>query len=165
MKQQKTDFDKLDKQILELLVADGRITFKEVGIKLGVDERLAARRVARLEKEGVIRSFTVDIDWARLGMNADIWVGTRTGVGRELREKLFGYIATNPNIVEAFSAVGTYEYLLHAICEDLHEFRSQIGTPLEQLTAGLATSIITETIKPFDIKPLLKSAFEKTLSE
>jgi DNA-binding Lrp family transcriptional regulator len=165
LRQKKTDWDKLDMQILELLASDGRMTFKEAGKRLGIDERLAARRVDRLHKEGVIRGFTVSIDWEKLGMKADIWVGTRTGVGKELREKLFGFIASNPNIVEASSAVGNYEYVFHIICSDLHEFRSQIGTPLEPLTAGLSASIITESIKPFEIRPLLRSAFKKILGD
>ncbi len=165
MRLKKDHLDTLDKKLLELLVDDGRITFKELGKRLGIDERLAARRVERLQEIGVIRGFSANINWAKMGMTADVWVGTRTGVGKELREKLFDYIANNPNIVEAASAVGAYEYVFHAICGDLFEFRSRIGTPLEPLTAGLSASVITETIKPFTSKQLLESAFRKILAE
>jgi Lrp/AsnC family leucine-responsive transcriptional regulator len=165
MRQKKINLDSLDMKILESLADDGRITFKELGKKIGIDERLVARRMDRLQKEGIIRGFTVSIDWGKLGMTGEVWVGTRTGVGKELKDRLFNYIARNPNIVEAASSVGTYEYVFHAICGDLQEFRSQIGTPLEPLTAGLSASIITETIKPFEIKPLLRSAFKKILGE
>jgi Lrp/AsnC family leucine-responsive transcriptional regulator len=160
----KTDLDSVDIKLLELLLKDGRMTFKELGKRLSIDERLAARRVERLESKGVIRGFTTAIDWSKLGLTTEVWVGTRTGVGRELREKLFDFIERNPNIVEAAAAVGTYEYVFHAICGDLYEFRTQIGTPLEPLTAGLSTSIMTETVKHFDVKPLLQTAFQKLVT-
>lgn len=153
--------DEIDMSLLELLLEDGRMTFKDLGKRLGIDERLAARRVARLEREGVIMGYTASIDWSRLGFTAEVWVGTRTGVGKELKDRFFEFMQKNPNIVEVKSTVGTYEYIFHAICEDLHEYRLRVGTPLEPLTAGLSASITTETVKALDVKQLIRSRLRK----
>jgi Lrp/AsnC family leucine-responsive transcriptional regulator len=155
--------DETDFKILELLLEDGRMTFKEIAKKVGIDERRASRRVEKLINEGVIQGFTALIDWSKFGMQNEIWVGTRTGIGKELRDTLFRIFNDNANIVRVDSTVGTYEYVFHAICKDLHEFRSSIAVPLEPYTAGLSSSIITSSIKRFDLKPLLNVIKKGTL--
>jgi Lrp/AsnC family leucine-responsive transcriptional regulator len=147
--------DETDFRILEMLLKDGRMTFKDLSKKVGIDERRASRRVEKLINEGVIQGFTTLIDWSKFGLQNEIWVGTRTGIGMELRDTLFKLLNDNPNIVRVDSAVGTYEYVFQAICKDMHDFRSNIATPLEPYTAGLSSSIITSSIKQYDLKPLL----------
>ena len=153
---EKIKMDEIDLRILEALVDDGRITFKELAKKFGIDERMVSRRVERLVKEGVISRFTVDIDWSKLGFEMQAYVSTRTAVGEDLRTRLFEFFDTDPRIVRVDSTVGAYEYVLYAICRNLQDFRSKIGTPLEPLTAGLSTSIVSHHIKPLDYKPLLR---------
>jgi len=154
----KIKMDEIDLRILEALVDDGRITFKELAKKFGIDERMVSRRVERLVKEGVISRFTVDIDWSKLGFEMQAYVSTRTAVGEDLKNRLFEFFDTDPRIIRVDSTVGAYEYVLYAICRDLQDFRSKIGTPLEPLTAGLSTSIVSHHIKPLDYKPLLRMA-------
>lgn len=152
--------DPLDLRILEALLDEGRIKFKDLAKALNIDERMVSRRVDRLVKEGVIRKFTLEIDWSRLGFGMQAYVCTRTAVGEDLREKLFNFFNSHPRVVSVDSTVGSYEYILNTVCRDLQDFRLRIGTPLEPLTAGLSTSIISHQIKPLDYKPLLKVAEE-----
>lgn len=51
--------DDLDKQIILLLQEDGRMSFKEIGDKLGKTEATIRRRVNRLIEENQIKKFTV----------------------------------------------------------------------------------------------------------
>ncbi len=155
--------DDVDFKLLELLIRDGRITFKELAKKAGIDERMASRRVERMEKDGVIMGFTANIDWSKLGMNTQIWVGTRTSVGIETRNALFDFLKKNPFVVHVESTVGSYEYVLHIICKDLQEFRAYIGSEIEPLTAGLSSSIVTSPVKEYDIVPLLHTVKNRTL--
>jgi Lrp/AsnC family leucine-responsive transcriptional regulator len=155
--------DAIDFKLLDLLLENCRITFKELAERAGIDERLASRRVEKMVKDGVISCFTANVNWSKLGFDTQLWIGTSTAVGEELREKLFRFINQNPNIIRAESSVGAHEYLLYAICSNLQEFRSLIGTPLEPLTAGLHSAIVISPIKAYDLRPLLRLAKEKTL--
>jgi Lrp/AsnC family leucine-responsive transcriptional regulator len=156
----KIKLDTLDFKILEALLDEGRIKFKDLAKTVNIDERMISRRVDRLVKGGVIRKFTCEIDWSRLGFGMQAYVCTRTGVGEDLIKRLFEFFDSHPRIVRVDSTVGAYEYVFYTICRDLQDFRSRIGTPLEPLTAGLSTSIISHHIKPLDYKPLLKVATE-----
>jgi len=148
--------DNLDFRILEALMDDGRIKFKHLAKQVHSDERKISRRVDRLIKMGIIKKFTVEIDWNKLGLNTEAYVGTRTAVDADVRKKLFNFFETEPRIIRVDSTVGAYEYLFHTISIDLHDFRDKIGTPLEPLTAGLSSSIISKNIKPPNYKSLFK---------
>jgi len=147
--------DEIDFKLLELLLKDGRMTFKELANQTGIDERLASRRLEKMTREGIIQGFTVSIDWAKLGLSTEIWIGTRTGIGEELRNSLFKFFKDSPNIIRVDSTVGSYEYVFQAMCKNLKDFRFNIATPLEPYTAGLSSSIITSQIKQLDYVPLL----------
>ena len=148
--------DKLDFRILEALMDVSRIKFKHLAKEIHSDERKISRRVDRLIKMGIIKKFTVEIDWSKLGLNTEAYVGTRTAVDADVRKKLFNFFETEPRIIRVDSTVGAQEYLFHTISTDLHDFRDKVGTPLEPLTAGLSTSIISKNIKPTNYTPLLR---------
>ncbi len=76
-------FDDLDFKILERLLDDSSSTLISLANSLNADKRSISRRINRLKEEGVIRKFTIDIDWTKLGMAMDAYVGTRTSVGEE----------------------------------------------------------------------------------
>lgn len=159
------ELDEIDFKLLGLLLEDGRMTYKELAKRVSIDERLASRRLERMVRDGVINGFTADVDWSKLGYGTQLWIGTSTAVGVELREKLFKFIDKNSNIVQALSSVGAHEYVFYVICSSLEEFRSSIGVPLEPLTAGLHSSVITSSIKAHDLKPLLEMVKERTLRQ
>ncbi len=49
--------DKTDEKILDMLMEHGRMSFQEIGDALGMSRVAAKKRVARLEREGVIRGY------------------------------------------------------------------------------------------------------------
>ena len=150
--------DEVDYRILEALLADGRITFKQLATLTECEERKVSRRVARMVKSGLIRGFKADIDWAKLGLGMTAFVGTRTAVDETVRKKLFSFLNSNPRVVSVDATVGANEYVFKAISLDLQDLRNNICTPLEPLTAGLSTSIVSGPLKKEDDVPLLRLA-------
>ncbi|MEQ5776923.1 Lrp/AsnC family transcriptional regulator [Thalassospira sp. NFXS8] len=59
--------DETDQKILNALIADSRMSQKELAARVGLSAPAAADRVRRLEERGVIRGFTVDINPEALG--------------------------------------------------------------------------------------------------
>ena len=60
-------FDKFDLAILRELLADSRRTLQEIGAAVKLSPTTCWSRIKRLEAEGVIKQYTVDVDRARLG--------------------------------------------------------------------------------------------------
>lgn len=60
--------DQIDRQLLSLLVADGRSTLKNLAEATGLSVSAVQARVRRLEAEGVIRGYQADADPVALGL-------------------------------------------------------------------------------------------------
>jgi Lrp/AsnC family transcriptional regulator for asnA, asnC and gidA len=69
------NLDEIDTRILELLEENARRSFTEMAEKLKVSESSIRKRVSALQKEGVIKKFTIKVDHAKLGLNTVAIVG------------------------------------------------------------------------------------------
>ncbi len=54
--------DDIDLKIIELLRKDGRMSFIDIGKKVGLSEGAVRRRVKLLQERGVIKRFTIEVD-------------------------------------------------------------------------------------------------------
>src|SRR4051812_650016 len=54
--------DTLDREILGRLLADARLSYRDLGAAVGLSANAAADRVRRLRRTGAIRSFTAVLD-------------------------------------------------------------------------------------------------------
>ncbi len=61
--------DERDRQILSLLLENGRIPLKEIGKRLGISDVAVKKRIDKLEKAGIIRGYTANIDPKALGFS------------------------------------------------------------------------------------------------
>src|SRR5215471_10624033 len=62
------DLDPIAWKILEALQHDARLSFAELGRKIGLSAPSAAERVHRLEETGIIIGYHASLDMARLGV-------------------------------------------------------------------------------------------------
>jgi len=68
------ELDRISWRIIEELQQDGRLSWAELGRRVGLTTPAVAERVYRLQQEGVIRGFHADISLERLGMPILIFV-------------------------------------------------------------------------------------------
>jgi len=153
--------DELSFKILRIVAEDGRATFKSIAEKVGTDEKTAARRVAKLVKSGIIRRFVAEIDWSKLGMTCVAHIGTRTTADALLRRSLFEALEKQPRVIWAYATMGADEYVLLAMDKDIASLRENVIEPLEPLTAGISSSMVSKTIKYADYSQLLELVKDK----
>ena len=67
--------DKLDLDILKILSKDSKTTFQEIAKKLMVSNTTIHVRVKRMQKFGIIKNFTISIDYYKLGFNYACYIG------------------------------------------------------------------------------------------
>lgn len=60
--------EKLDRQIVAALAADGRLSYTDLAEKVGLSVSAAHQRVRRLEQRGVIRGYGARVDADALGL-------------------------------------------------------------------------------------------------
>lgn len=57
-----TNLDEVDWQILSILQAEARISFKELGQRVGLTGTAIAERVRKLEDENIIEGYTINVN-------------------------------------------------------------------------------------------------------
>jgi DNA-binding Lrp family transcriptional regulator len=109
--------DAVDRQILSLLVEDGRRTYDDVARRVGLSAPSVKRRVDRLRASGALEGFTALVDHGAMGWNAEALIElffrpatTLDEVARVLRE--------HPEVVEAWSVTGEADAIARVRTED-----------------------------------------------
>ncbi len=67
----------IDRRILELLAADGRMSFTDLGKATGLSTSAVHQRVKRLESRGVIRSYAAVLDADKIGLPLTAFISIR----------------------------------------------------------------------------------------
>ncbi|RSS60689.1 Lrp/AsnC family transcriptional regulator [Streptomyces sp. WAC06614] len=110
--------DRLDREILGILQEDARISYRDLGVRVGLSANAAADRVRRMRRDGVIRGFTTVVDPAadtRGGLVVFIDVTLRQDTTNEEFER---QVAKLPGIAEVVHVTGAHDYLVRARAAD-----------------------------------------------
>jgi Lrp/AsnC family leucine-responsive transcriptional regulator len=107
-------------RILRELQLDGRVTFTELGRRVGLSTPAVAERVRRFEAAGILKGYRADIDLASVGLPilavvrmsvmGDV-LGRITALARELPEVLECHRATGADSFVMKVAVASVEHL------------------------------------------------------
>jgi DNA-binding Lrp family transcriptional regulator len=73
--------DDIDLGLLRLLSRDSRTSQRQLARQLGVSAPTVGERVARLERAGVVRGYTVQLDWEALGYGVRVYLSVTAGDG------------------------------------------------------------------------------------
>jgi DNA-binding Lrp family transcriptional regulator len=122
--------DDVDRQILQVLAADGRASIRDVAERVGVGRATAYNRLDRLQSSGVVSGFTVVVDPRRAGAGLAAYVyvkidqhGWRT-VGHQ--------VAQLPGVEHVALVSGEWDLLVLVRVHDPSDLRDVV---LEQLHA------------------------------
>jgi Lrp/AsnC family leucine-responsive transcriptional regulator len=141
--------DSLDVRLVELLQADGRRPYAELGAAVGISGPSAHERVKKLEARAVIEGYAATVRPEALGypVLAFTWLTQAPGsAGRDLTEA-FGQIA---EIEECHHIAGEADYLLKIRARDTRD--------LERIIQRLQT---TPDVFSTETDVVLSSAFER----
>jgi DNA-binding Lrp family transcriptional regulator len=122
--------DEIDRQILALLVEDGRATFHAVGEAVGLSAPAAKRRVDRLVADGTITGFTALVDPAAEGSTLEAFVELHCQ-GTVSPESVLDIVRPHHQVIDAYTVSGTADALVHLRCTDVTE----LERTLEQVRA------------------------------
>lgn len=117
--------DIIDGKILEMLAANANATTTEISAAINLSVPAVNKRIQKLQREGVIRSFTVLTDGVRVGkpITAFIFLVMRYGEGVEA---LQAYVERDPDILECHAVTGEYDYLIKVCAEDVASLENKL---------------------------------------
>lgn len=117
-----TSLDKIDRQILQLLADDGRLSYTKIGEVLNVTEGTVRNRVSRLQKTGVLTIKGI-VDQQALGRTIRAMVGLE--VNADLLPDIIETITGMKEIEHAVVTAGSYDLMLSisvSTTEELYDF-------------------------------------------
>jgi len=113
--------DRIDKRILAVMQADGRITNLQLAEKVGLSPTPCARRVRQLEEAGVIERHVTLLNQQKLGLNITAMIGIT--MDRHTPERFENFereVKRFPEVVECSIVTGqAADYLLKAVLPDM----------------------------------------------
>ncbi|MFX4273455.1 Lrp/AsnC family transcriptional regulator [Propionibacteriaceae bacterium Y1685] len=146
--------DEVDRQLLGLLLRDGRMSNAELARRVGVAESTCNGRVRALRAAGVITGVHAEVDLAALGRPIQAMVALRfAGHVRAEMEQFREQVATIPGVIAAYHVAGNTDFLVQVAVPTAHDLRDFV---LDRLTsiAGVThaeTSLIFERIVGEDV--------------
>jgi DNA-binding Lrp family transcriptional regulator len=97
--------DGIDRQILALLIDDGRRTYDDIGRHVALSAPAVKRRVDRLRQTGALTGFTARVDHAALGDHTEALIELFFAPGT-LLDEVARTLQAHPEVVEAWSVTG-----------------------------------------------------------
>lgn len=117
------NLDKFDIAILKCLQEDARATNVEIAEKVNLSPSPCLRRIRNLEKLGVVRRYTADIDRKEVGLGLTVFVEFKVARhSKENSEAQQAALLAIPEIVSCFLISGTADFLAEVVVEDLSAY-------------------------------------------
>jgi DNA-binding Lrp family transcriptional regulator len=129
--------DEIDRQIIEALGRDGRLSIRALADEVHISRANAYARVERLTHTGVITGFTVTVDPLRLGLatSAYVTLSLRQSSWRTLRKQLQAI----PEIKHMALVGGDFDAILLVRAADNEGLRRLVLEKLQAIPEVLAT--------------------------
>jgi len=99
--------DKTDKAILNVLQDNARFSYRQIARLVKVSVATVLNRIKALEKEGIIRKYSVVLDYEKLGYDVEVIIDVRVSKGKlhEVEKK----ISSHPNVFAVYDNTGHFD--------------------------------------------------------
>lgn len=110
--------DDVDHAIIDLLRRDARRTIADIAARVNLTPAPVKRRIARLERLGVIAGYTVVLDHSRLGPSLEAFTELRFA-GDADAEAILADIVEMPEVEEAYTTAGDPDGVVRLRVDDV----------------------------------------------
>jgi Lrp/AsnC family leucine-responsive transcriptional regulator len=152
-----SELDAIDRRIIAMLQADGRLTNVELADRVGLSPSPCLRRVKRLESEGYIEGYRAMLQRGRIGLGLTVFVGVKIeGHANDRAEAFQDAIITMPEIIACHLVAGEFDYLLEVVVPDLEHYQDYLVNKLLNLSIvrEVRSNIAIQTLKAAAPLPL-----------
>jgi len=134
--------DTLDIEILKSLVKNSKITISLLAKKIGtsIPKTTIHYRISRLQKENVIKSFTIEINYEKIGFPVLAYIlATYDPSVKISQKKLIEHISKIPGVEEVHVITGEWDLLIKVRARNVRELGDLIVDKLRTMPGILRT--------------------------
>ena len=122
----KVDVDEMDIKILQELSKDCRQSTYVIGKNVGLSADAVGYRMKSLVKEGVIKHFTILVNFSKLRYYWYTYTMELKVLDHENEVKFQGFLDTHKNVLRSAKTLGGWDLLLYIVVENPREFHTII---------------------------------------
>ena len=128
------ELDRVDRQLLTLLQADGRLTVAELARTVNLTLTPCIERVRRLEREGYIEGYFAHLNPRRLGQRLLAFTEvTLDHANPDMFQRFKETVQILDEVIECHMVAGGFDYLLKTRVQDMEEYRRVLGDKIATL--------------------------------
>lgn len=153
--------DKIDREILEKLQSNAKITNAQLSKDIGLSPAPTLERVKKLENSGIIKSYHAVLDTAKIGLGVSTFVMvTLKGHNKTNIDSFLSEINKIDEVIECHHVTGTGDFILKIIASDIASYQKLM---LEKVTDikevdNMQSLVILSTFKDRKVMPLPENA-------
>lgn len=150
MQNEKSELDRYDRAILDVLGRDGRISITDLAKEIGLSKSPTQARLRRLESDGVITGYRALLDPIRLGLDHVAFVEVKLSDTREKALRAFNNAVSEvPEIEQAHMIASHFDYLLKVRTTNMAAYRHVLGEKISALphVASTSTYVAMQAVK------------------
>jgi Lrp/AsnC family leucine-responsive transcriptional regulator len=136
--------DDVGRRILFLLQENARLSFSEIGRRVGLTAPAVAERVRRMEEVGIIAGYHAIVNPEKAGRAVTVFIRVTADNGRCAPIEAFAL--RQPHITECYCLAGETDILIKASFESLGELQTMVDQLMD--FGSVKTSVILATYLP-----------------
>jgi Lrp/AsnC family leucine-responsive transcriptional regulator len=140
----------IDRQIVELLCTDGRMSFTDLGKSTGLSTSAAQQRVRRLEQRGVLRGYAAVVDPEAIGLPLTAFISIKP-IDAAAPDDAPEALADIGAIEACHSVAGDESYILKVRVATPGALETLLGEIRSKASVSTRTTVVLST--PFENRP------------
>lgn len=128
-----TEIDKLDRQILSILMKNSKKAYTDIAKQLYVSGGTIHVRMKKLEEAGIVKGYNLTVDYNKLGYDICAFLGIYLD-----KSSLYDDVALEleniPEIVAAHYTTGGYNIFAQIICRDTDHLREVLHDKIQKIS-------------------------------
>ena len=129
------EIDKLDRQILSILMNNAKMPYTEIAKKLYVSGGTIHVRMKKLEDSGIVKGYHLAIDHSELGFDICAFLGIYLDKS-SLYDEVARELGKIPEVVGAHYTTGLYNIFAKVVCKDTNHLRDVLNDKIQKI-AGI----------------------------
>jgi Lrp/AsnC family leucine-responsive transcriptional regulator len=144
------NLDRYDRQILDILQAEGRISNQDLADRIGLSPAPCLRRVRALEESGLIKGYRAVLDAKKMGLSLMALIGI--SMDQHTPERFANFeanVAEIPEVLECLLITGQQaDYQLKVVVKDMDGYQDLLLNKITRITGvtGVHTSFVLRQV-------------------
>lgn len=143
--------DEKGRTILGLIEADSRLTYAQIGERVGLAASSVHDRIRKLERQGVIRAYRADLDFEAIGLPITAFVSL--ALQPSSPSDIPGKVGEFPYVESCYSVAGDNSYVLVVRAPSTQALEELLDALRAKLEVTTRSTIVLS--QPFERRPMV----------